>query len=214
MFSNCPIVSTDQIARYFTNNQPNKRASDMLCKLQDEKLIEGLNRGLAGKTKVWRLTKKGRDSLGVTWKPIPLTSGKVDHWLGLADCWYHLNNKGQLIRWKTELREKFGDRFKFCADAFFAVRTDNGVSIGFIEYQRTDMTTTRWGEKWAIVSAFMDSEEWKNASFQDFRNGHGQPTIIKPASVKIFVVSHQQPTTIQGGSKLPLTIVRDTTHLG
>lgn len=209
MFINCPVVSTDQIARYFTNAQPDRRASDCLCQLAGEKIIEGHNRGLAGKTKVWRLTKKGRELLGVVRPPVPLTSNKVDHYLSIGDVWQHLNTVGQLKRWRVELREPFAGKMKYCADAFACITTEKGTQLLMIESQLSSLTSNRWAEKWAVASAFFDSPAYSTASFQDFKNGKGEKIVIKPTQIKILVISTQQPETIQGGSRLPLIVCRD-----
>jgi len=209
IFANCPVVATNQIAKYFTNAQPDKRASECLRDLEDEKLIEGYHRGIAGQCKVWRLSKRGRDLAGLQRSPVPLNSNKIDHYLSLTDIWQQLTTAGKLIRWRVELREPFGDKKKYCADAFAAYRSSSGTALYMIESQLSPLTTKRWSEKWALASAFMDSDAFKTASFQDLKTSKGEAITIKPQQIKILVLSNQQPDTIGAGTRLPLIIARD-----
>lgn len=203
IMSDCPVVSTEHIATLFQNAQPGKRASEALLELEEEKLIEGKRRGM-GQAKVWRLSKKGREVTGITRPPVPLTSNKVEHYLAIADTYLELQKLGMVKRWRVELREEFsiGNRKKlYCPDAFFILQVGGKAVPVLLEVQRSPLTSTRWGEKWAVASAFMDSPDYPKASFQFIEN-----KIIKP---RIVVVSTQQPETVQGGSRLPLIIVKD-----
>lgn len=195
-----PIVSTEHVARYFTHRgSPHKRASEALLKLEQQKIIEGRRRAM-GEAKIWRLTKKGREEHNITRQPVSFTSNKVGHYLAIASVYQDLKRIGELKRWAVELRETFGTQ-KYCPDIFTVV-VRGGVAKAFlIEVQESPLTSTRWGEKWAVASAFFDSEELKTASFQVVPG-----KIIRP---QIVALSSQQPETVQGASRLPIIIAKD-----
>lgn len=197
--SECPLVTTDQIATYYSHRgSPTKRASETLTELEDKKLVEGKRRAI-GESKIWRLTKRGRDALGCKQKPVSFTSGKLGHYLALTDVYQSLSRMGTLSRWMLELREPFeiGNRaYTYCPDAFFVFQNEQGKKAFLLEVQTSPITSTRWGEKWAIASSFFESPVYKTASFQYVPN-----KIIRP---RIVVISNQQPDTVQGGSKLTL----------
>lgn len=204
---NCPIVSTNQIAKYFNVKYPDKRASEALLELEQEKVIEGKRRGM-NESKVWRLSKKGRESMGIVKNPIPFSSNKINHYLGLVDVWQELNRIGTLKHWQVELREKFNAGSKpklYAPDAFFIIQLQHGTFAYLLELQQSPLTTLRWGEKWAVTSAFMESAEFKTATFQIIPG-----KIIKP---RLLVLSSQQHDTIQGGSKLQLLIGKNIREL-
>jgi hypothetical protein len=212
MFSNCPIVSTETVAKLFTNNQPTKRASAALKELESMRLVEGKSRAL-GQTKVWRLTTKARREIRGSPRAISFTSGLIDHYLAIADAWYYLSTQGDLLRWTLEPRYPFGEGKKYCPDAFFAWRKNGHTLIGFLEMQLSPLTTKRWAEKWAVASAFFDSKECSTAPFQDFVNAKGEKVILKPSRLSLIAVSSQQPETIAAGSKLTITIIKEISSL-
>lgn len=207
MFTSCPIVSTDQVARLFTNAQPDKRASAALVELEQDGLVEGRRREM-GKPKVWRLTRAGHRKMAAPFAREPLTSRKLEHWLALADMWVTLRAAGELLRWRVELREVYGGGV-YCPDAFYALRMPGGTQLRFLEVQLTEQTSDRWARKWAVASGFFDSPAFAKGSFQTFLGRDNKPVTIKADQVKIVVVSKQQPDTITAGTRLPLILSRD-----
>lgn len=197
LLTKVPVIDTTQAARLTCkdNDSPNKRASELLLQLENQKMIEGRRREI-GKTKVWRLTKKGRDQFKITRPPVPLSSGKIDHVLAIGDAYLDLIETGKLLphRWLYELREPMGKR-KYCADAFFV---HDGKPY-LLEVQRSPISSKRWAEKWAIASEFFDNDHLTKASFQFWK-----PRIVKP---RIMVLSAQEPDTIRAGTRLDLLIL-------
>jgi hypothetical protein len=203
LMANCPIVSTDNVARYFLDRgSPSKRASEHLNFLLSERLIDGHSRALQkGKSKVWRLSKKGREKMNVTSRAIPLNSNKVDHYVSIANLYQDLKRRGELRKWIVELREDCG-KSKYCPDAFAAIKTENGTRAYLFELQLSPLPSTRWAEKWTIAQTFFENPDYlKAASFQ-FVEGR----IIKP---NIIVLSSQQPETVRGETRIQITIAKD-----
>lgn len=201
--SKCPVISTDHAARYFTNSSPGKRASEALTELSTLKLIEGKRRAI-GESKVWRLSKKGREQYGVTRQPVALNSPKVNHYLAIATLYQDIQEIGKVYHWTVELREPFqigSKKLTYCPDAYCWLKTPKGTHAYFIEVQQSPITSNRWGEKWAMATSFMESDAFPVASFQTVEG-----RVIRP---RILVISKQQPETIQGGSRLPLIITPD-----
>lgn len=205
ILSRLPVVSTDHIARYFADRgSPAKRASEYLCYLESQRLLESQRRAI-GQPKVWRLSKKGREQQNIDRRPVSLTSNKIPHYLALADAYQALRRRTdiKLLHWAVELREPFklGSRsLTYCPDAFFTVERDGKRWAYLLEVQQSPLTSNRWAEKWAMATAFFDSDAVTSASFQ-VAKGH----VLRPA---IVVLTPQQPETVQGGSKLPIIITK------
>ena len=155
--------------------------------------------------KVWRLTKRGREENGDTRSPVAFSSNKVGHYLAIASVYQDLKRIGELKRWNVELREKFGTQ-KYCPDIFAVVVRGGAAKAFLIEVQESPLTSTRWGEKWAVASAFFNSEEFKTASFQVVAGKIIQPQIV--------ALSSQQPETVQSSTRLPLIIAKDIKSAG
>lgn len=199
-----PIVSTDQVARFFSDNgSPNKRASEALTTLEAERIIEGRRREI-GKAKVWRLTKKGRDMQGITRPPTPLQSMKTDHILSIGDAYLDLLSSGKLSRWTTELRETYrigNKERKYCPDAFFVFEGKPYL----LEVQRSPLSVNRWGEKWNVATEFFDGGHYMKASFQLWEG-----KTIRP---RIAVITDQAESQVTAGAKLPLLILKSGADL-
>jgi hypothetical protein len=178
--------------------------------LEDEKLIEGKSRAI-GLPKVWRLTKRGREKMAVTSKPVSFTSGKIEHWLSIANDWVALSRMGVLEKWTVEPRYPFKVDKKelvYAPDAYFWFRVNGGKRRAyFLEHQDSPLTAKRWAEKWAVLSHFRDSPAYHKAAFQVSLD---QGVTIKP---HVIVISSQQPETVQGGSNLKLFLARDVKNL-
>lgn len=197
-----PIIDSPMVERFWIGvGSPNKRASETLLHLEKLKLIEGQRRSI-GFTKLWRLTKKGREQVNAIYHPKPFNSPQIEHILGLGKILLDLHEMGIVGDFRPELREPFtvhGKPYYFCADAYFVFNQ----RAYLLEYQRSPLTSEQWKAKWKIYDLFFQ-EAFKRASWNT-------PTrIIKP---KIVVISTQQPSTIQQ-THLPLIILKDIKHLG
>lgn len=202
-----PLFSTEQAARLFMNNgSPSKRASELLTKLEKEKLLESRRREI-GKTKLWRLSKIGREFLKVNRAPLAFTSQKVEHVLGIAEIFLSLFLSGRLRVFKYEPKDEFnaGKKMIYSPDAFFVLlpeRVERGAGkeggTFLLEYQKSPISSSVWAKKWAIAGAFFDGGFYKGASWQPPGNVKVKPRIV--------VISKQQKETITAGSVLPLLI--------
>lgn len=205
LISNNMIWTTDHIAKYYDHRgSPGKRASAEMKVWESWKLIEGKRRAI-GESKVWRLTKKGREMFHVKHRPIPFTSAKLNHYLSITSVWQDLTSMGALKHWSIELREPFmmGSRKAvYSPDAFFVIQTSKGTRAYLLEVQDSPITSLRWGEKWSIASSFFESPEYKTSSLQIIPG-----KILSPP--RIIALSSQQPDTIQSGSRLPLIISKE-----
>ncbi|HJV46727.1 MAG TPA: hypothetical protein VJ824_13510 [Bacillota bacterium] len=176
----------------------------MMVDLQGNKLVEGQRRSV-GNTKLWRLTKKGRELMGVKWKPRPFNTPTIDHILGIGNILFELSQIGNVFDFTFELREPFvslGREWKFSSDAFFGF---NGRAY-LLEYQISPLTSERWAEKWKTYNQYLGT----SAFHQAFWNEHVKGSIILP---RIIVVTNQQIETVKSGCKFPLIIVRDIKEL-
>lgn len=200
------MISTNHAALYFQDSgSPTKRASAHLRLLEDQKVIEGRSRAI-GLPKVWRLTKRGREQLGVTARPISFTSGKMEHWLSITSDYIELSRMGDLTKWEVEPRYKFkvgNKEMIYSPDAYFTFRYNGKRYAYFLEHQYSPITSKRWAEKWAVFSQFKDSPDFIKASFQTSAD---KGIRITP---RIMVISSQLPETVQGGSNLKLYLAKD-----
>lgn len=165
--------------------------------MEKEKLIEGKRREI-GKSKVWRLSKEGRELTGAAKVPLPFSSPKVEHVLAIGDVYQALVSTGRLLAFHYEPKDEFnaGRRLVYSPDAFYALR---GGGAALLEVQRSPMSSTRWAAKWAIASAYFEGGHYKGASWQP-----GKLPIIP----RIVVLSSQEEETIKAGSMLNITIAR------
>lgn len=190
------IGTTKQISRFFTNAQPEKRASETLLDLQGEKLVEGKCIQI-GLPKVWRLTKKGRDFMGCSFAPVPFNSPKIPHYIEIGNVYLDCLHLGELLHFTPECREPFilyGQEKEYCPDIFMIWK---GRAY-CIEVQLTPISSTRWGEKWKVAETFFGEGHFKRASWQK------SPTkIIKP---RLVVLTKQRPETVTRLSSLPVIV--------
>lgn len=137
-------------------------------------------------------------------RPLPLNSLKIEHSLAIADVWLTLVKTGNLQYFKYEPIDPFttaGRQKVYAPDSFFIYKNKAYV----LEVQLSPLSTIRWGEKWAIATAFFDEGHYKKATWQVVK-GH----LIRP---EILVISQQSDDVIQGGSRLNISIYRDIKDL-
>lgn len=199
--SRARMLDTDQIGTiaFSENGSPAKRASECCRELVELKLIEGRRREI-GKTKVWRLSKRGRDFCGVTYAPPHLNGLKVAHNLEVAEILIQLSRWGRVGKWVTEPRHKFGKKMH-SPDAFFVY----GGKAYLLEVQRSAISTARWGEKWAISSEYFEGGFYKDAPWQFWEGKTIRPMIL--------VVTDTSEEKVRAGSRLQMMVVRDIMEL-
>lgn len=186
-----PIVSTEQVALFFSEHgSPLKRASELLKELEEEELIEGQNR--FQESKVWRLSKKGRELLRFDSYPVPMKTRKLKHMLSIGDVFLDLSFTGNLDYFTFEPRfdfvNKHGKIRRFSPDAEFSYLKEKY----FLEVQRTPIKDERWAEKWNVSKEFLEIQN---------------ETFIMP---KILVISEQKASIVKTGSEgLDLIIEQD-----
>jgi len=192
-----PICSTEQIARFFPElKYPNKQASKLLKELERESLVEGRDRRI-GESKIWRLSRKGRKTLGIKNRAIPLTVRNVEHILKVGDAYLDLWETGNLSYFQAELRECFtnrvGTKRKYCPDAFFIYE---GKAY-FLEVQRSYLSRMNWAEKWKIANDFfLESHYQKSSIYELVPNKEDEPIIV--------VLSDQSNHVVQTGARIQL----------
>ncbi|QST02849.1 replication-relaxation family protein (plasmid) [Pontibacillus sp. ALD_SL1] len=192
MMGTIPIVSTTHIASLFEDTKhPNKRASEGLRRLEREGLVEGKDREL-GKTKVWRLSPKGKKMLGVSFPTLRLTSRTVDHVLAVADVYTVLSQSHDLHDFMFEPRSSFtdkkGKKRNYCPDAFFVWKGNPY----FLEVQRTKMSRTYWSKKWSTVNLFVEGGHMRASLFREYDR------------IPVLTLSQQQEETITFGATVPV----------
>lgn len=188
------LASTEQIARAHFGHagSTSKRASEVLHDLEMRKQVEGESIGF-GKPKVWRLTKRARDQMGITWRPPVLVSRKTAHWLALTDCYLALAVTEAPQIWVPEYRESIEDGLMFAPDAWCVWRR----KPLFFEVQLTDLTTDGWRQKWKRYECY----------YQRLAHRAIQPKPpARPVKPVIAVVSRQQNSTI--GAPKGVEIIR------
>lgn len=171
-----------------------------MISLQEDKLVEGQRRSI-GHSKLWRLSKQGRELMNVTRKLTAFQTLKIDHILGIGHILFDLMQMGEVIDFTYEPVELFvsmNKDKKFCADAFFAFNN----KAYLLEYQLSPLSSLRWAEKWETYNRYLGSTAFHKA----FWNKHAKGQFILPMTV---VVSNQQPETIRTGCKFPIKIVRN-----
>lgn len=180
------MISTIQAATFFPDAcSPNKRASQLLKEMEEEGLIEGKRR--LDKPKVWRLSKKGREIMKVSKKPVPFTSRKVEHHLAVCHVLLQLRKRGKVSAFEHEPRERYGaptGSRMYCPDAYFIF--NNRAYL--LEVQLSAMSSTQWAHKWSSAQKALERVKWER-----------EPT-------KIVVLSKQQRETV-GGFRLPLLVM-------
>lgn len=115
-----PISSGQQLESLFSEyKQPEKRLSSCLRELEQEGLIEGKLQPI-GESKIWRLSKNGRDVMDVSKHPVPLNNRNIAHYLALSSVYYHLAPAIQLDYFEVEPRfpywEESGESKLYCPD--------------------------------------------------------------------------------------------------
>jgi DNA-binding MarR family transcriptional regulator len=194
------VATTPQLEGFFSYcGSPKKRASEALRELEEDGFVEGQKNRPMGRAKVWRLSKKGRDYMSITRRPIALQSNKLSHHLEITDSFLQLSQTEELKYFEIELREHFIDRSnkikKYCPDAFFIF---NGIPY-LLEVQRSPLSSLRWKAKWDVALEFFESGMYKHASWQK-GSEVTQPHIV--------VISNQRKDVVLHGCRLPVVLVR------
>jgi hypothetical protein len=203
------ILTTEHIAQHVFPHRgsPDKRAREYLGILVGQKLVEGFNREL-GKSKVWRLTKKGREHMKVSYPPISPKGHKLTHFLSITDAYFGFLKVGNVKRWFLEPREKFmsgSKSYTYAPDAYLFLEKDGKIKPYIVEVQLSPLTSKRWAEKWAVAAQFFDSGAYKKAGFQIMK------VEIKP---QIIVITNQPEETVRTGvGSLPLSVIRSASDL-
>ncbi|MCY0892340.1 MAG: replication-relaxation family protein [Acidibacillus sp.] len=188
------IANTEQVGRLFyaDRGSPSKRASEALSELAKEKLVEGEIVKL-GTPKLWRLTKKAKDSMGIGQKGIPFNTAKTAHWLAIADLYIRLRKIERPLFFIPEYREVIENKRIFSPDAWLVWRK----RPFFVEVQLTVMPSMRWKDKWKSYELFYLR--------LDKRAFQPKPP-ARPVKPQILVVSRQRDSTI--GSPRGIEIIR------
>lgn len=193
-----PLVSTDLIARLFPElKYPNKQASKLLKELEHEKLVEGYARRM-GETKVWRLTRKGRQFLDVKKNRIPFNTRKLSHYLKIAEAYFDLWDTGNLTDFTMEWREDFinneGNKRVYAPDAFFIY----DKKPYFLEVQQSYLTRLKWAEKWKIAHEFY---------FEGNLASSNLPSLAKQGEMpQILVITDQKEPLVTGSARLDVRV--------
>lgn len=127
---------------------------------------------------------------------------KIQHYLGLTDCYVQLQKTGLLKYFETEMREKFSyldkERF-FSPDALFI--WNKGIYL--LEFQIRRLSQNQWAQKWRTYNEYFNDRHFEKANWQRF----GKGKFLKP---QIIVISQQNPEIVQNGFEVEgreLTIV-------
>ncbi len=193
------IANTEQIGRLFfaDRGSPDKRASEALCALAKEKLVEGEIIRM-GEPKLWRLTKKAKDLKGIEQRGIPFNTIKTVHWQSITDLYIRLSNIERPLFFIPEYREVIDNKRTFSPDAWLVWRK----RPFFAEVQLTAMPSTRWKDKWNSYELF-----YSNLNKRAFQP---KPP-ARPVKPQVLVVTRQTDVTI--GSPKGVEIVRLDTLL-
>ncbi len=183
-FSVVRIANTEQVGRLFfaDRGSPSKRASEALSELAKEKLVEGEIIKL-GEPKLWRLTKKAKDSKGIEKKAVPFHTAKINHWLAITDLYIEISKVEKPLIFIPEYREVIENKKIFSPDVWMVWRK----KPYFVEVQRTPIRSKAWQEKWRIYE-----HVYSRLSERAFQP---KPP-AKPVKPKILVVTKQQKETI------------------
>lgn len=149
-----PLASGKQLEAFFLEYQsPEKRVSDCMRELEREGLVEGKLRPI-GESKVWRLTKQGRDEMDVTFHPVPFSNRNVDHYLAISSVYFSLQSSNHLHHFEVEPRFSLnaeGEETKtYCPDIFLVWKK---IPF-FIEVQRSPLSKNSWEKKWNVAERF------------------------------------------------------------
>jgi hypothetical protein len=108
---------------------------------------------------------------------------------------------GRLAYFRYEPKDEFhaGRKMVYAPDAFFILKDPYAAYL--LELQRSNLSTNRWAQKWAIASAFFDGDYYQKASWQVIPK-----RVLRP---KILAITGQSPEVVTAGSSLNMTIVQD-----
>jgi len=192
-----PIVSAAQLELYFQEyKQPNRRVSEVLSDLQREGLVEGKSREV-GESKIWRLSKKGRELMEVDRHPMVMTLQNINHMLKIGDVYFTLENADNLQCFYAEPRLPFVNDVEvertYCPDAFFVFNQQPY----FLEVQLSPMSKAGWTFKWEVAEQYVQSGAIWTSPLANWLT-HSFPPIL--------VLSSQKEATINQSSNLILHI--------
>lgn len=156
-----------------------------------DKLIEGKSREM-GKSKVWRLTKKGRELTACHRQPVPFQTMKINHILAVGQIFMTLYTSGRLQYWQYE-----PSHADYYPDAFYLL----GGKAFLLEVQRSPISSARWAKKWAQAARYFDSGTYVTAPWQVVRGATLTPRIV--------VVTSQMADTVAAGCELPIKIMEE-----
>jgi hypothetical protein len=194
-----PIISTCQVSKLFEEySSPLVRASEFMAQLERDGLIVGKRREMeSGKYKVWRLSKKAKDDLGIKQYPVRFNTTKVDHFLALTDVMIGLAQLGKLRHFEVELREEVKDsriseRIVFAPDIFCIWNSKPYI----IEVQRYKVTQKYWSGKWDNYYKFFRYGYSKSNIYRKVRLGEFPQIILQDH------YNHQESTWNVGYAKV------------
>jgi hypothetical protein len=193
---NCRIFSTEHISRWFQDySRPNQKALEYIKPLVDQKLLETKEQVTGGRgfeNHLFRLTKKGREKLGVDYHPIPFTNSRVPHWLLLGHVYLDMSEVEDPYLFLPE--QRLNDK-KFYPDIFTIWQS----RAMWIEVQKSPLTSSQWAKKWARYNEYIDNGYYRFESWQREKK-------IKP---RIVAISTQMHETILTGNNHPIDIVQN-----
>ncbi|PGK51324.1 hypothetical protein CN918_26400 [Priestia megaterium] len=192
-----PIVSAGQLEFYFREyKQPNRRVSEVLNELQCEGLVEGKSREV-GESKIWRLSKKGRQLMEVDRHPMMMTLQNVNHMLKIGDIFFTLEQSDNLQCFYPEPRLPFVNdkdvERTYCPDAFFVF----DQQPYFLEVQLSPMAKAGWSYKWEVAEQYAQTDAIWTSPFSSWLTQSFPP---------ILVLSSQKDTTIRQSNSLTLHV--------
>jgi len=192
-----PIVSAGQLELYFQEyKQPNRRVSEVLNELQCEDLVEGKSREI-GESKIWRLSKKGRQLMEVDRHPMMMTLQNVNHMLKIGDIFFALEKSDNLQCFYPEPRLPFtnqkGVERTYCPDAFFVFNNQPYL----LEVQLSPMARAGWAFKWEVAEQYVETDAIWSSQFSNWLSNSFPP---------ILVLSSQKNSIIQQSNSLTLYV--------
>jgi hypothetical protein len=194
---NCRIFSTDHVARWFPNHsRPNQKALEYIKPLVKDKILES-NDHQGFESKLFRLSKKGREQFGANYHPVPFGNSKVPHWLLITHTYLDML---EIERPMIFLPEQRLNETRFNPDIF-------AVWLGrafWIEVQKSPLTSKRWAMKWDRYNEYIQSGAYKTENWQP------KTHVVRP---RIVAISKQMPETIITGSDYEIDIVENIKEL-
>lgn len=201
-----PIIETNQAASLLTGEResPQKRVSELLMELEkEERLVESRHREKY-KTKLYRLTKIGREQMGVPKKRrvVPWNHRNLDHFLTLGNLMIFLKQNGKLHEFEVEPQYPYtdakGKEKVYPPDVFYIFNKKPYL----LECQLSPMSSRKWANKHRIRNEYFAGGHYLRAPFQQ--------RYKKPVTPPLVIWSRRQMEhTITSGSEGSVFVVRD-----